>query len=62
MNVTKPERSSFSNLTERQWNYILEQFEFEWDLEHGFYQGPERANRDHTENYFCGEGKRREEK
>lgn len=45
MNVKRPERPSCSNLTERQWENILEQFEYEWDLERGFYQGPERAKR-----------------
>lgn len=45
MNVKKPERPSCSNLTERQWNSILELFEYEWDMERGFYQGPERAKR-----------------
>lgn len=45
MNVKKPERPSCSSLTERQWKNILEQFEYEWDLERGFYQGPERAKK-----------------
>lgn len=45
MNTMKPERPSRSNLTSQQWHDILEQIEYEWDLERGFYQGPERANK-----------------
>ena len=45
MKIPKPERPSCSSLTERQWKNILEQFEYEWDLERGFYQGPEKAKR-----------------
>lgn len=45
MNTKKPEQPSCSNLSERQWKNILDQFEYEWDLERGFYQGPERAHK-----------------
>lgn len=50
MKTQKPERPSCSNLTDRQWKNILDQFEYEWDLERGYYQGLERANRLSTEH------------